>query len=112
MSILYPSISASYVFSESLSSLSWLSSGKLRLAYAEVGSDGDVGPYADQLFYSVNSNLINTPAGTAVTVGSSGGTLPNPDLKPMSISETELGLEMKMFNNRVNLDVAVYKKNY
>lgn len=109
--IIYPSVSGSYVFSENLhGSLPWLSFGKVRLGYAEVGSDGDVGPYADQLFYSVNSNTINNPAGTAVTVGSSGATLPNPNLKPMRIKETEAGLELKMFESRVNLDFAIYKK--
>ena len=41
-----------YVFSETLKNLPWLSFGKIRVGYAEVGSDGDVGPYADQLFYS------------------------------------------------------------
>ena len=57
-SILYPSVSGTYVFSENLSKLSWLNFGKLRLGYAEVGSDGDVAPYAGQLFYAVNANLI------------------------------------------------------
>ena len=108
--ILYPSVSVAYVFSETLNNLSWLNFGKLRVGYAEVGDDGGVGPYADQLFYSVNSNTINTPGGTAVTVGTSGGTLPNPNLKPMRISETEVGLELKMFKSRVNFDVAVYNK--
>ena len=28
----------------------------------------------------------------------------------MSVEETELGLELKMFKSRVNLDVAVYRK--
>ena len=61
-SILYPSVSGSYVFSESLgNALPWLYFGKVRLGYAEVGSDGDVGPYADQLFYAVNSNTIVNP---------------------------------------------------
>lgn len=111
MGIIYPSVSGSYVFSEHLKSLSkWLSFGKLRLGYAEVGSDGDVGPYADQLFYSINSNTINNPAGTAVTVGSSGTVLPNPDLRPMRVKEIEAGLELKLFQNRVGLDVSVYKK--
>ena len=48
---------AAYVFSETLNELSWLTFGKLRLGYAEVGSDGDVAPYADQLFYAINGNL-------------------------------------------------------
>jgi TonB-linked SusC/RagA family outer membrane protein len=109
--ILYPSVSGSYVFSETLNGkLPWLSFGKVRLGYAEVGSDADVQPYTDQLFYSVNSNTINNPDGTPVTVGTSGAALPNRNLKPMRIKETEVGLELKLFNSRVNLDVAVYKK--
>ncbi|HEX5025774.1 MAG TPA: SusC/RagA family TonB-linked outer membrane protein [Agriterribacter sp.] len=110
-SILYPSISGAYVFSESLNKISWLNFGKIRLAYAEVGSDGDVQPYAGQLFYGINANLINNPLGTPVPVGGpSGNTVPNPNLKPSRVAETEIGLELKMFNNRVGLDVAVYKK--
>ncbi|WP_121357422.1 SusC/RagA family TonB-linked outer membrane protein [Flavisolibacter nicotianae] len=109
--ILYPSVSGSYVFSESLKgTLPWLNFGKIRLGYAEVGSDADVSPYADQLFYGISSNTINNPAGTAVTVGNSGAVLPNKHLRPMRIKETEAGIELKMFNNRVNIDAAVYKK--
>ena len=109
-SILYPSISAAYVFSETFSGLSWLDFGKLRVGYAEVGSDGDVAPFSDQLFYAVNANSINNPSGTAAPVGTSGTTVPNPNLKPSSVSETEIGLDLRMFKNRVNLDIAVYKK--
>jgi TonB-linked SusC/RagA family outer membrane protein len=109
-SILYPSISGSFVFSELLKEVGWLNFGKIRVGYAEVGSDGDVSPYSDQLFYNVNANLINNPGGTAVAVGNSGTAVPNPNLKPSRISETEIGLDLKMFDNRVNLDVAVYEK--
>lgn len=109
--ILYPSVSGSYVFTESLGgALPWLNFGKVRLGYAEVGSDADVNAYADQLFYTVNSNTINNPLGTAVTVGSSGASLPNKSLRPMRIKETEAGLELTMFNSRVHFDGAVYKK--
>lgn len=109
-SILYPSVSGSYVFSEHLKT-KWLNFGKLRLGYAEVGSDGDVAPFSDQLFYAVNANTINNPSGAAVSLGSiSGGTVPNANLKPSRVSETELGLDLKMFNNRVNFDFAIYSK--
>lgn len=106
-SILYPSVSASYVFSESFNSRpSWLSFGKFRVAYAEVGSDTDVSPYSDVLFYGINANLFNgQPVG-----GSVGNTLPNPDLRPMRVSEAEVGLDLRMFDSRVNLDVAAYRK--
>jgi TonB-linked SusC/RagA family outer membrane protein len=109
-SILYPSVSGAYVFSENLKQVSWLNFGKIRAGYAEVGSDGDVAPYSDQLFYTINSNLINNPNGTSVAVGGSGTTLPNANLRPSRVAETEVGLELKMFNSRVNLDVAAYRK--
>jgi TonB-linked SusC/RagA family outer membrane protein len=117
-SILYPSVSGSYVFSDHLPTATWLNFGKVRLGYAEVGSDGDVAPYSDQLFYSVNANFINNPNGIPVPVGTSniipstasGTTLPNPNLKPSRVAETEIGLELRMFNNRVNIDVAAYRK--
>jgi TonB-linked SusC/RagA family outer membrane protein len=111
-SILYPSVSASYIFSQSLMPDSkWLSFGKIRAAYAEVGSDTDVPAYSDVLFYSINSNLIANPSGALQPVGSlSGSTVPNPDLRPMRTKETELGLEMKMFENRISLDLSVYRK--
>lgn len=108
--ILYPSVSGSWVFTETLGTIPWLSFGKLRLGYAEVGSDGDVVPYADQLFYNTNSNTINNPSGTGVSVGNSGAIVPNKSLRPMRVKETEAGLEIKLFNSRVGLDVAVYKK--
>jgi TonB-linked SusC/RagA family outer membrane protein len=112
-SILYPSVSLGYVFSETFNP-QWLSFGKLRLAYAEVGSDTDVPPYAGQLFYVVNPTSIGNPTGAQVPVGgpngNTGTTLPNADLRPMRVSETEIGLELKMFKSRVNLDLAAYRK--
>ncbi|TWI86837.1 TonB-linked SusC/RagA family outer membrane protein [Chitinophaga japonensis] len=116
-SIMYPSVSGSYVFSEHLPGATWLNFGKLRLGYAEVGSDGDVAPYSDQLFYTVNANFITNPNGVPVPVGTSnisngvtGTTLPNPRLRPSRVAETEVGLEMRMFDSRVNLDIAAYRK--
>lgn len=116
-SILYPSVSGSYVFSEHLPNAGWLDFGKVRVGYAEVGSDGDVAPYSNQLFYTVNANFINNPNGVPVPVGTSnifnnatGTVLPNPNLKPSRVAETEIGLELRMFNNRVNVDLAAYRK--
>ncbi len=111
-SILYPSISGSYVFSQSLSSIpSWLSFGKLRVAYAEVGSDTDVSPYSNNLFYAINANLFANPSGSPQPIGgSSGTTVPNSNLKPMRTSESEIGLELKLFQNRLSIDLAAYRK--
>lgn len=109
-SILYPSISLGYIFSENFHP-SWLSFGKLRLAYADGGSDSDVGSYAGQLFYQINGNLLANPAGALQPVGGPlGTTVPNPNLRPMTVSETEIGLDLKLFKSRVNIDIAAYRK--
>ncbi|MEZ5040372.1 MAG: SusC/RagA family TonB-linked outer membrane protein [Saprospiraceae bacterium] len=111
-SILYPSVSASYVFSESFTTLpKWLNFGKIRAAFAEVGSDTDVSPYSDVLFYNINANLFANPSGAFQPVGGSNTSqLPNPSLRPMRTSETEIGIDLRMFNNRLAIDLAAYHK--
>lgn len=105
-SILYPSVASSWVFKDHGGDSGWLNFGKLRVAYAEVGSDSDVAPYSNVLFYGINNNLFNNqPVG-----GPIGSSLPNPDLRPMRVGETEVGFELIMFEGRVNLDVAGYHK--
>ncbi len=106
-SILYPSISTSFVFSDAFESAmpAWLTNGKIRASYAEVGSDTDVAPYSNNLFYAINPLFFGSdPLG-----GISGGTLPNASLRPMRAAEWEIGLEMELFD-RLNFDVAYYDK--
>ncbi len=111
-SILYPSLTGSFVFSQAFNNLpGWLNFGKLRAAYAEVGSDGDVGPYSNGLFYGTNASLFPNPSGVGQPVGNiTSNTVPSANLKPSRTAETELGLELKLFNNRVGVDLAVYRK--
>jgi TonB-linked SusC/RagA family outer membrane protein len=111
-SIFYPSVSGSYVFSQAFDNMpSWLTFGKLRAAVAEVGSDTDVAPYSNNLFYGINPNLFANPAGALQPIGGGqGNVVPNAGLKPMRTRESEIGLELKMFNSRVTLDMAAYQK--
>lgn len=103
---LYPSISTSFVFSQAIkNNPNWLNFGKLRAAYAEVGGDTD--PYSNNLYYSINANPFN---GTALGAISS-SVSPNANLKPLKVKETEVGLELRTFNNRVNVDISAYNKN-
>jgi TonB-linked SusC/RagA family outer membrane protein len=107
-SILYPGVSVSYILSQSISSLpNWLAFAKIRAAYSETGSDSDVRPYSNLLFYGVNANLSNSqPVG-----GSNGSTVPNPNLRPMTTKEMEIGIETKLMDNRIGLELNFYKKN-
>ncbi len=104
-SIMYPSVAATYVFSEQFDMPSWLNFGKFRAAYAEVGSDTDVPPYSNVLFYGVNANFFG-----GQPVANSGATVPNANLRPMRTKEVEVGFELKTLNNRLNFDVAAYHK--
>ncbi|WP_223834203.1 SusC/RagA family TonB-linked outer membrane protein [Spirosoma profusum] len=112
-SILYPSVTASFVLSQAFAQSlpNWISFAKIRAAYAEVGSDTDVQPYSNNLFYGINAQQFPSPSGAAQPLATiSGSTVPNANLKPMRVSEKEFGLELKLFNNRIGLDFTYYDK--
>ncbi|MEO5999397.1 MAG: SusC/RagA family TonB-linked outer membrane protein [Chitinophagaceae bacterium] len=111
-SIVYPSVTGSFVFSDAFPSLpDWLTFGKLRAGYAEVGSDTDVPPYSNNLFYNINPAQFPNPAGNGQPLATiSGSTVPNANLRPMRVSEKEIGLELKLFENRIGLDLTFYDK--
>src|SRR5687767_11548844 len=83
--VFYPSVSGSFIFSELLESQDWLSYGKLRASWAEVGSANGVNPYDGVLTYAINSNQFNGQS--LVTVN--GTVAPNPFLQPFTVTEKE-----------------------
>jgi TonB-linked SusC/RagA family outer membrane protein len=102
----YPSVSGSFIFSELLKNVSWLTYGKLRASWAQVGSINSVNPYEGVLTYTFNQNQFN-----GQTLGSiSGNNAPNPLLQPFTITEKEIGLEVRLFNSRLLVDVAAFDK--
>lgn len=110
-SIMYPSVSTSFVFSEAFNNLpQWLYFGKLRAAYAEVGDD-NVAPYSNALFYAVDNNLFPNPDGLPSPLGRvNASTVPNTNLRPLRVQETEIGLELRLFDEQITFDFAYYKK--
>jgi TonB-linked SusC/RagA family outer membrane protein len=102
----YPSVSGSFIFSELLKNQSWLSYGKLRASWAEVGSIAGVNPYEGLLTYAYNQNPFNNQTLASVA----GNNVPNPLLSPFTVRETEIGLELRLFKNRLLVDVAAFDK--
>lgn len=102
----YQSVSGSFVFSELMQESEWLSYGKVRASWAEVGSSGGVNPYDGLLNYGIAQNQFNGQT----TASIAGNTAPNQFLTPFSVKEKEVGLEMRLFKNRVSLDVAYFDK--
>ena len=101
----YPSVSTSFTFSELLSSVNWLSYGKLRANYAQVGSDAPLYSVTD--VYATTSPFGEHPQ-SAVTGTNNNFTKNNPDLKPELTRSAELGLEMSFLQNRLGFDVTYY----
>ena len=102
----YPSVSGSFVFSELLKDMTWMTFGKLRASWAQVGSSNGVNAYDGLLTYSIGTNQFNGQT----TASISGSGAPNPLLQPFSVTEKEIGLEARLFNNRLHLDVGYFDK--
>ena len=98
----YPSFSGSFVFSELLKANRILPYGKLRMSWAQVGSDTD--PYQLGLVYT--KSKYTYPGYTIGYINNN--VIPNKDLKPTKTNSFEIGLETKFLNNRLGLDVTYY----
>ena len=98
----YYGASSSFVFS-SIMDADWLTFGKLRAGYAEVGNDLAANNVYDT--FTVLNNFGNA------ALFSYPGTKQNSELKPERTKEIELGLETRFLKDRVGLDLTWYKKN-
>lgn len=116
----YPSVGLAWVFTELPSfktSNSILSYGKLR---GSIGWSGyDAAPYTSNQYgnygsvgtYNNSSNSNQTLYSFSDGQGNYNTTLGNSNLKNELAREIEFGADLRFFNNRLGMDVAVYKKN-
>ncbi|MDQ6845050.1 MAG: SusC/RagA family TonB-linked outer membrane protein [Bacteroidota bacterium] len=96
----YPSVSGGFIFTKLLPSLTWLSYGKLRANYAEVGND--TRPYRTLNVYDQNTAFGSTPQ-TSVQ-----NSLANAALRPERTKSYEVGLEATLFRGRAGFDLSYY----
>lgn len=104
-SYFYPSATLSWVFSDTFGTPDWFTFGKIRAAYA-AASNGTT-PYQNMMIYKLLDYKVNGQ--NLATVNNS--TYPNKYLKPVRITEYEVGLNLSFFDNRLSLDAAYYNKN-
>ncbi len=103
-SYIYPSVSTSFVFTELMGGAgNFLSFGKFRMSYAQVGSDID--PYEIASIYTVGTPYGSLPNLNVPT------TFLNPDLRPALSSSYETGLDLRFFDGKVNLDLTYYRND-
>ncbi len=102
----YPSFGGSVIISQLLENkgtgLGPISFAKVRASWADVGNDTD--PYLLDDYYNIQYVQ-------GVLTSSRDNYKTNPNLKPESIKSTELGLDLRMLENRIGIDFTWYKKN-
>lgn len=100
----YPKLSASYVLSDEIFMKDiFISSARLRGSWGESGSLTAIGPYARFTNYATGNLVGNT---TFTIEGNKKGNL---DLKPEKSSTYEVGADLGLFNDRLNLSFSYYK---
>ncbi|WPU92210.1 TonB-dependent receptor [Mucilaginibacter sabulilitoris] len=103
----FPSAAAAWRVSEEnfLKDSKTISNLKLRISYGSTGNS-EIGQY--QSIGALSSN-------TAIFAGNRAGgevqgTIPNPNLKWEKTDQADLGVDLGLFNNRINLTADVYNK--
>ena len=111
-SIFYPSLSLSFVPTEAIPALqnsNTFNYLKLRVGYGSSARFPD--PYTTRAILGAATNVSQTPGGTTLNVNSVSNRLGNRNLEPELVSEIELGVEGRLFDNRIGIDVSFYEKN-
>ena len=99
-SYFYPSATLSAIASDIFELPEFVTFAKFRAAYAEVGNDTD--PYKLSSFYVNESPFGDNPVLTESSL------IPNASLKPEITSSYEFGVDLRLFQSRVNLDATYY----
>lgn len=102
-SIFYPSVGVSFILSEAVNLPSSINYAKVRASWAQAG--GDTEPYNLSLNYGLTGAHLNSPLAQI-----SNGTVPNALLQPLLSTTMEAGIEGRLFNNKMNFDIAVYNR--
>ncbi|OYU64583.1 MAG: SusC/RagA family protein, partial [Cytophagaceae bacterium BCCC1] len=95
-SFFYPSVSSSFLLHELFQVPASISFAKIRASWAQVGND--TRPYQTSRYYDrIYGNNFTNPS-----------TLFNANLKPEITASYEVGLDLRLWKNRLGLDIAAY----
>ena len=99
--VFYPSLTGSFVFTSAWKHKpSWLSYGKVRAAWAQAGND--TSPYQLITYPTVHNPFGGSPD------YSRPDTANNPELVPEIKETKEVGLELRLFKDRISANVSLY----
>lgn len=110
-SLFYPSANLSFLPTsafEALKSSRMVNYLKIRGGYSTSASFGS--PYSTRPVLNIATNVFEDRVGTVLNSNSISNRLANPNLKPELIGEIEIGIEGKFIENRVSLDLTLYRR--
>ena len=110
-SIFYPNVSLSYVPTEALSFLKGkknINYLKLRIGYSTAANFGSA--YQTRSALSISTRNFVTNGGSVINTNAIPNFLPNTNLKPELLSETEFGVEGKFIQSRLGVDITLYNR--
>lgn len=110
-SLFYPSASVSFIPTSAFEG--WTSNGTLNYLKLRAGYSTSARfplPYNTRSALSINSSIFQTRDGTVINSNSIPDELPNSNLKPELLQETEVGVEARLFRNRGMIDITLYNR--
>lgn len=103
-SIFYPSVGSSIILSDAIKMPAVISFAKLRASFAQVGG-ATVGPYQiNQLYTFQEGGFLGRP------VQNTSSALSNPNLRPLTSTTYEGGIDLQFLKNRLGLDLTYYDR--
>lgn len=103
-SFFYPSFNVGFIFTDAfgMEKNPYLNYGKIRASYAEVGNDAPV--YSlENYFTGIEGGIRGQTAFATQTL------MGNVNLEPERTKSSEIGVDLRFFQNRLGLDFAFYK---
>jgi len=103
-SYFYPSVSTSWLVNETFELPNWVTFGKIRASWAQVGSDTNPYEinkgYGDGKYELAGDKFVYLNAVNTKNVSR--------DIKPERKNSIEIGADIRFLNNRLGLDIAYY----
>jgi TonB-linked SusC/RagA family outer membrane protein len=109
-SLFYPGVSLSFVPTDAFEALQGGALDYLKLRVSRGTSANFASPYRTRPFLSINTQASQDALGNVVTLGYP-ELLANPLLRPELQTELEGGIEAKLFDNRIGIDLSFYNRD-
>lgn len=107
----FPSFSAGWRISEEgfMQDASFISNLKLRGSWGQVGIDGSLGTGAE--YATIAAGYLYNFGGTPVS-GMAANRIPNGNLKWETVTQSDVGLDIGLFDDRVSVNMDYFVKRY